>query len=85
MARTGEMENVPSVPRFPRLSPGSPRFRPRFSQVLQVLGCGRWFLRSAARADKACCSGRCRMRVCRAGKAADHSDPAPAFPMRAHL
>ena len=28
-------------------------------------GCGRWFLRSAGRNDKAYCSGRCRMRVCR--------------------
>ena len=34
-------------------------------------GCGRWFLRNAARADKACCSGRCRMRVCRQGPGGD--------------
>lgn len=28
-------------------------------------GCGRWFLRNAGRSDRAYCSGRCRMRVCR--------------------
>jgi len=30
-------------------------------------GCGRWFLRSTGRSDKAYCSGRCRMRKCRGG------------------
>ena len=33
--------------------------------------CGRWFLRSAGRSDKAYCSGRCRMRRCRAGVGGD--------------
>ena len=34
-------------------------------------GCGRWFLRSTGRSDKAYCSGRCRMRKCRGGVGGD--------------